>query len=284
MTKGHALAIGLNSVDPNHYSGWSGELLACEADARDMAAIAESRGFDVQRLLTKEATRRSVTKQIEDAAKILKAGDIFMLSYSGHGGQLPDLNDEEPDALDETWCLFDGELVDDEIYAALLKFPEGVRVLMFSDSCHSGTVAKVSIVADFSGSPVGPVGSETRPRFRMMPAEVALRTYRANRQQYDAILKNQQIREARNNLKASVLLVSGCQDNQLSLDGTFNGLFTANLLRVWNEGKFKGNYRKFHKSIVRRMPPTQTPNFFWASRVDRDFEAQPPFTIERGTG
>ena len=279
MKKAIALTIGLNSVDPKHYSGWSGELLACEADARDMAAIAESQGFEVQRLLTKEATRGSVTDQIEIAVKSLHVGGIFMLSYSGHGGQLPDLNDEEPDALDETWCLFDGELIDDEIYTALSKFPENVRVLMFSDSCHSGSVAKVSLVTDSSGSPIGPVASTTAVRFRVMPTEVALRTYRNNRKQYDTILKNRQIRESRNNLKASVLLMSGCQDNQLSLDGTFNGLFTANLLRVWNEGKFKGDYRKFHKAIAGRMPSTQSPNYFWAGRIDNDFEAQQPFTI-----
>ncbi|MFL6526136.1 MAG: caspase family protein, partial [Nitrososphaera sp.] len=31
MPTGVALTIGLNSVDPKHYSGWSGELNACEA-------------------------------------------------------------------------------------------------------------------------------------------------------------------------------------------------------------------------------------------------------------
>ena len=40
MPQGLALTIGLNSVDPAHYGGWSGELTACEADAEDMAEIA----------------------------------------------------------------------------------------------------------------------------------------------------------------------------------------------------------------------------------------------------
>ena len=40
MARGIALTIGLNSVDPKHYAGWSGELNACEADAEDMASIA----------------------------------------------------------------------------------------------------------------------------------------------------------------------------------------------------------------------------------------------------
>jgi hypothetical protein len=38
--------------------------------------------------------------------------------------------------------------------------------------------------------------------------------------------------------KATILLLSGCQDNQLSHDGAFNGLFTSQLLKVWKNGLF----------------------------------------------
>jgi hypothetical protein len=112
-----------------------------------------------------------------------------------------------------------------------------------------------------------------------MPPDVALRTYRANRVFYDKILKNIRLKGVEKAAKASVLLISGCQDNQLSSDGDFNGLFTAQLLRVWKNGVFKGDYRKFHASIVRRMPPDQTPNYFRVGRTDLKFEAQTPFTI-----
>jgi metacaspase-1 len=114
MPTGSALTIGLNSVDPAHYGGWSGKLIACEADAEDMANIAASKGFAVNTILTKEATRERIADEISNAADALGAGDFFMLSYSGHGGQLPDFNEEEVDAQDDTWCLYDGELVDDE--------------------------------------------------------------------------------------------------------------------------------------------------------------------------
>lgn len=114
MTKGLALTIGLNAVDPQHYGDWSGELMACEADAEDMAEIAKSKKFQTTTLLTKNGTREKVAAEIRKAASTLKSGDMFMLSYSGHGGQVPDKNDDEPDAQDETWCLYDGELLDDE--------------------------------------------------------------------------------------------------------------------------------------------------------------------------
>lgn len=277
MPKGMALTIGLNSVDPKHYGGWSGDLNACEADAEDMADISTSTQFKVKTLLTKAATRKNVLAEISKAAKALKAGDIFMLSYSGHGGQLPDMNDDEPDSQDETWCLFDGELVDDELYAAFGKFRPDVRILVFSDSCHSGTVVKMAYyrTAGIAGSSA--TGS-SNVKYRFMPPDIALRTYRDNREFYDAILANGAMTKAQEKVKASVLLISGCQDNQLSSDGDFNGLFTAQLLKVWKNGAFKGDYRKFHRAIVQRMPPDQTPRYFRAGKTNTQFESQKPFT------
>ncbi|BBO18830.1 caspase family protein [Candidatus Brocadia pituitae] len=278
MPKGIALTTGLNAVNPAHYGGWSGELNACEADAKDMAEIAQSKGFDVKTLLTKEATRKNVIDGITKAASALTSGDIFMLSYSGHGGQLPDLNSDEDDAQDETWCLYDGELVDDEIYALLGKFVHGVRILVFSDSCHSGTVTKL-VYYQSAMRATGPKGISSEIRYRFMPMEVAVRTYRDNKKFYDPILKDPKLKESRDAVKASAILISGCQDNQLSADGTFNGLFTANLLQVWNEGKFKKGYRAFRRAIVNRMPPDQTPNYFRVGEINRAFEKQKPFTI-----
>ena len=284
MAKGLALTIGLNAVDPAHYQGWDGQLTACEADAKDMADIAKSKRFGVTTLLTAKATRGAVKKAISSAATTLKSGDIFLMTYSGHGGQLPDLNDEEHDGQDETWCLFDGELVDDEIYAMLSSFRSGVRVLVFSDSCHSGSVIKLAYlstaVEDTPALRTARGFSSDRPsRFRAMPPQVALRTYQANKSFYDPILTDKSLARARDAVKASALLISGCQDNQLSADGTFNGLFTGTLRRVWNGGKFKGDYRRFHKEILTRMPPDQSPNYFLVGTSDPGFEKQTPFAI-----
>jgi hypothetical protein len=275
MPTGLALNIGLNSVDPKHYAGWSGDLNACEADANDMASF---KGFTATKLLTKAATRKRVTSEISKAAGKLKSGDIFLLSYSGHGGQLPDLNADELDVQDETWCLYDGELVDDELYSLLGKFAKGVRILVFSDSCHSGTVTKLAFYRGTLATR-GNNGSAEPPKYRNMPPDAALRTYRQNKAFYDKILKNSAIKDVQATIKASVLLISGCQDNQLSSDGDFNGLFTANMLRVWNDGAFKGNYKAFHKKIGERMPPEQTPNLYRIGSPNLEFDAQKPFTV-----
>jgi hypothetical protein len=273
-----SLHIGLNSVDPKHYGGWVGTLQACEADAEDMAAIATANKFSVKKLLTKQATRKAVLAELARAAKSLKAGDTFWLTYSGHGGQLPDKNgDEIDDRQDETWCLFDGQVPDDELNDAYAQFAKGVRILVLSDSCHSGTVTKMAF---YRGTPKHlPGTTDEEPRYRMMPDPVALKTYRENKTEYDKILSNVKTRDARAAVQASVLLISGCQDNQLSGDGAFNGVFTGNLLAVWANGDFEGSYSRFHRAIVRRMPPDQTPNFFRVGAADKKFEAGPPFSI-----
>lgn len=278
MPSGLALAVGLNSVDPKHYGGWSGELNACEADAEDMASIAKSQGFKVTTLLTKDATRDRIIERIRGASKALKSGDIFMLSYSGHGGQLPDRNEEEADVMDETWCLYDGELVDDEMYSLYGEFAQGVRVLVFSDSCHSGTVTKVAYYQSRMNMRTSNLDVH-ESKYRFMPSDVAQRTYRLNKQFYDKILKRTDLKEAEDKVKASILLISGCQDNQLSLDGNFNGLFTSQVLAVWKDGSFKGTYKRFHKHIIRRMPPDQTPNYYIVGQKDTRFERQRPFTL-----
>ena len=141
MPSGISLHIGLNAVDPKQYSGWSGKLWGCEFDAEDMRAIAKKHGFATRLRLTKSAIRNKILSDLKRAAKKLRRNDIFFLSYSGHGGQVPNTgNDFEPDGFDETWCLYDGELIDDELYAALANFAAGVRIFVLSDSCHSGTV------------------------------------------------------------------------------------------------------------------------------------------------
>jgi hypothetical protein len=278
MAKGIALAVGLNAVDPNLYSGWTGELGACESDANDMAEIVKTKGFVITTLLTKAVTRASLTAEVTKAANTLIAGDIFVMSYSGHGGQLPDLNGDEPDDLDETWCLYDGQLVDDEIYWLLSQFKPQVRIVIFSDSCHSGTVAKMAYYR--ASVSMGALSvSPPEIRYRFMPREVEQRTYRDNKVMYDPILSDPKLKQAQNEVKAHTILISGCQDNQFAADGPFNGLFTGTLLQVWNHGTFKGNYRDFHCSIVNRMPPNQTPNYFVIGQPNRTFEMQTPFSI-----
>ena len=101
--KAMSLHIGLNGVSAAAYSGWHGPLAACEFDAHDMAAIAKSKGMRSTVLLTKKATRAHTLAAMRSAARALKAGDLFFMTYSGHGGQVRDTDGDEADGQDETW-------------------------------------------------------------------------------------------------------------------------------------------------------------------------------------
>ena len=291
--KGLSLHIGLNAVSPAAYGGWSGDLAACEFDAKDMAAIAASRGMKSTVLLPKKGTRATTLAAMRKAAKALRKGDFFFLTYSGHGGQVPDVTGEEADKQDETWCLYDGQLIDDELYFELSRFAAGVRILVFSDSCHSGTVTRNRPPQVDPAAPVR--------RSKMMPISVGLRTYREHQQFYDSLQKNvakaagkasaadpdsvlaqlavsPRLTAIAKDFKASVILISGCQDNQTSMDGEQNGAFTEQLLKVWNHGNYSGNYAKFHAAIRAELPASQTPNLFTLGAAAR-FVRQRPFTV-----
>ncbi|MEJ0100677.1 MAG: caspase family protein [Pseudomonadota bacterium] len=295
VVKGLSLHIGLNGVDPKSYEGWDGPLAACEFDAHDMTSLATARGFKPTTLITAAATRAKVLAALRKAGKSLKSGDFFLLTYSGHGGQVKDVTapgekPEEADGLDETWCLFDGELIDDELYFELSRFAKGVRVLVLSDSCHSGTVTRARIVPPAPGA----------PRPRMMPPDIARRVYEAHQAFYDklqravskaaggrvadpdAALANVAMSARRGSIvkgfNPTVILISGCQDNQTSMDGDHNGAFTEQLLRIWNKGAFKGNYTALHAQVRGAMPSTQSPNLFTLGTAAK-FLAQAPFSI-----
>jgi metacaspase-1 len=274
--KGYSLHIGLNSVNPAHYSGWSGPLKACEADANDMEHIAQSQGYTkITKLLTAQGTRAGVINTLNSYATKLVAGDILFISYSGHGGQIPDYSGEEADNMDETWCLYDGQLTDDELKIQWNKFAKGVRIFVLSDSCHSGTVTRDALVRDSINGKLGTA--------RAMPSEVALKTYRDNKLTYDKIQAAVAASGIQyvmlNDVQPNVRLISGCQDNQLSYDGTFNGLFTSNLLKAWNNGAFVGNYTQFYNKIMTFMPSYQSPNHYVIGNTVNGFGQEKPFAI-----
>lgn len=336
-SKGNALAIGLNAVDPDHYDDWEGQLTGCEPDARDMASIANSEGFAVETLLTSNATREAVLSKLSSLADNLNSGDLLVVSYSGHGGQLPDLNNDEEDHEDETWCLYDGQLLDDELYHAWSKFRDGVRIIVFSDSCHSGTVLRM-INSDYDTPPqariveldrnlatakslkplqregmrsfmksnivfrnqIRELSPDVKPvlrdqevstmevdavfsfsKIRVVPWHILKNTYNNNRQFYDNI-GTAAPKEDPSAVKASLILISACQDNQGAWDVGTNGAFTLMLKQVWDNGGFSGNHVKFHidiRELVMSMYNNQSPNFYLSGTQNDTFVQQRPYTI-----
>lgn len=337
MPNARSIHIGLNYVDPGAYNGWDGELSGCINDATDMQSIADNLGYSSTRLIDSEATSYRVISEIGQAADELESGDILFLSYSGHGGQVDDVNGEEDDILDETWCLWDRQLVDDELYCLWSRFNPGVRVVVLSDSCHSGTVLRMlKTVEDMTQkmnrtreipSPEQKATLESLSRaIGIEPKELSKATARSKRGSTRALSKsrsrgpaiaapppsnlfgvpkripadvqdlvNRSYRDVyasaqylagpaeRANVSATVILISGCQDDQLSMDGSGNGLFTEKLKAAWNDGAFSGNYEDFCNTIRASMPAKQQPNYYVVGASNPTFEGQSPFEIGDGT-
>lgn len=299
MPYGKSIHIGLNFVDPDAYGGWDGQLNGCVNDANGLQAVADSLGYESTLITDQDGTSYRVLQELSDAAEELSGGDILWISYSGHGGQVDDANSDEADAKDETWVLYDREVVDDELYAMWSQFEAGVRILVTSDSCHSGTVARMMIAEELQRARAqvgarkarGEADQEIPEAFapsqeyraKALPLDVQAEVNERDRAMYNTVqwLAGPSHRQV---IRASVLLISGCQDNQLSYDGNFYGQFTGTLLSVWDNGSFQGDYEQFHTAIVNQMPPDQTPNYFTTGVQNRGFEGQRPFTIAPPSG
>jgi len=285
MAKGISIHVGLNKIDARHY-GNSGDLPYCVNDAKEMRRLAIGEGYAVQDfLINKNATAANVSNALTKASADLYAGDKLLFTYSGHGSFFPDMNADEADGYDETWVLYDRMFIDDELYFAWSKFRKGVRILLISDSCHSGTVAKPLIMSS--------CGHQfTSNRKLCLPDKKALveilkaeadMLYKKHQAQYDPHLKFIPSPKALT-IQASVILLAASQDNQLSRACSRSGvklsLFTDELMAVYL--KQQGlNYRQLIDAIKQRIPAAyaQTPNYFETGILNKRFTEQRSFAI-----
>ena len=102
-------------------------------------SVLDGLSFQVTLRQDQQATRAAMLDGLNAAANELSSGDFFVFLYSGHGGQRPDTSGDDEDRLDEVYLPFDREILDDELGVIWPKFKSGVRVVVLTDSCHSGT-------------------------------------------------------------------------------------------------------------------------------------------------
>lgn len=269
--KKYALHLGLNVVDPDHYDGWDGKLDACVNDSEFYKGLSTKSEFDkIIVLQNADATSDEVIKHLTSFAGDLEGGDLFFFTYSGHGSQVRDINnDEAEDEFDETWCLFNRQLVDDELFEAFKAFNRGVKIFMVSDSCHSGSV------------------SRAQPAFkvRKAPANISQRTILKNKAIYMPILTRSGV--TRDAMGARVLQFSGCQDEQLSYEFGENGLFTTVFKKTLEDAE-NLSYASFFKVVAAEVPKIlegattpdvliQNPNMFSYGNSEFEFSGEETF-------
>lgn len=285
---GYSLHLGLNVVDPSQYIPAPAPLAGCINDARSMTDLAASQGFNTRTLLDAEATSWALLGALGDLARKATAGDIALITFAGHGGRVTDQNGDEDDSTDETWCLYDRQVLDDELYRMWAQFSPGVRILVVSDSCHSGTVARAvlaiaareALVRNPLGQELWPVDVTVAPlRPRALPPSMAAADSERRRDLYRSVQELAGNTRS-TDIAAQLILLAGCQDSQVASDGDTNGLFTEALLRTWSNGSFSGDYRAFHSRIQMQMPPDQVPNYYTLGNASAQYQAQKPFTVD----
>lgn len=94
------------------------------------------------------ATRAGILAALDRLVRETGPNDTVYVHYSGHGSQVEDLNgDEADDHLDETLVPQDGrsgnipDITDDELDAIFAKM-RAKKALIVLDSCHSGTATR----------------------------------------------------------------------------------------------------------------------------------------------
>ncbi|MBX3012191.1 MAG: caspase family protein [Caldilineaceae bacterium] len=241
-----ALLVGLCQVSPAAYGGWDGVngCEGCELDVENVEKILTPLGYTIQRLTTAAATKAAILTALEEAAEVLLSGDRLVFYYAGHGGQQPDPDKDEDDGHDETLLAYDGEITDDELNTIWLKFQRGVRILMLSDSCNSGTNYR-GIRSVFTPTPIQPLSANTR-----------------------AIML------------AELIHMGGCRDGFTSSGYKEGGAFTIALTNAWNGGAFVGTYRNLYDAIVATVDSGQAPQYNEYGMVSDSFRNERAFVGE----
>lgn len=204
-----ACLVGIN------YTGTTNELRGCVNDVyiiRDLLVSQYKYKLeDIKVLTDQHATRENILREFTSLVQQAKSGDSICFTFSGHGYYFKDRNNEEADGQDELIVSVDHyAIVDDEFKLILdTHLKPGVNMFTLFDSCHSGTVLDLKYSFDNNTTTV--------------------------------------INESYKETKGNVVLLSGCRDNQVSMDGyinnSFNGVLSSAFVYIlrnnpsmtWNE-------------------------------------------------
>jgi hypothetical protein len=140
MSRAVSIHIGVNAPQ-GRMSGQP--LRRSEGFAWGMASLAAQAGYESMLVLRgAEATRRAVHDALTAAAGTMTHGDVLLVSFTGHGCLEADINRDERQPYDATWCLYDGEILDDRLAGYWRLFESGVRIIIVADGCHTGDCAR----------------------------------------------------------------------------------------------------------------------------------------------
>ncbi len=251
----HALCIGIDAYTRKPLGG-------CVADMQAWARAMQARGAVVRALPDGDATKQAIVQAWREVADLTRPGDTFVVQFAGHGTQVPDQGIGNPGGGDETydsaWVPIDGEdgelLVDDEIGALIDAVPQGVRVVLFTDCCHSGTSTRARALVASPG---------TKVRFLpLLDDGVVIEKYLRKRAAWAQRLAPRAGR-TRNALGREIHFAA-CQDHQLASERDGHGDFTRAAMQVFDGlGSATPTCQAFHDAVKRQFVGRgdQQPNF-----------------------
>ncbi|HEX6042475.1 caspase family protein [Longimicrobium sp.] len=197
-----------------------------------MAVLANQAGYASMTVLRNQtATRQAVQNALTEAAELLGTGDSLLVTFSGHGTQEHDVNQDERGGVDEGWCLADGVLLDDELAGYWTRFSSGVRIVVVSESCHSGGIDR---------------DDEDDPSRPQHTPHTAPPVYRGEEPVMDySRTCTGAPRSNSRDIRADVLLLTACRKEEEAVEGIFSGV----LLDLWADGTFQGNYCELYQRL-----------------------------------
>ncbi|NOT36423.1 MAG: caspase family protein [Saprospiraceae bacterium] len=250
MKKVLLLQIALNYVNPKNYSGWEGKLEGCLHDASKMfdmlISLQKIEIVDFCELTNEQATVANFTDLLKRFLTLTSA-EKLIITYSGHGGQVKDRNKDETDGLDETFCLYDGQVIDDDIYKMINAYGSiNKEVILFVDSCHSGTISRAERLGFLTLTQV-----DKDLNKKICPRDISLLS------RSHSIFKKSRISQKDN--KIPLICFSACQEYQYSYDTPNGGLFTKALCEVIKpELKYEPLLLKVIPKIIKLQKPRIT--------------------------
>jgi hypothetical protein len=256
-----ALCIGINN-----YPGTHMDLQGCVNDAHDWAAVLQARDFVVSMLVDAQATKAAMVQAMTDLIGRAVSGDSLVITFSGHGTYQPDTDGDEVDGLDEALCPYDiqtnrAALIDDEIRTIFGTRKAGVRLVLISDSCHSGTVTRAA--------PAEPDADAPRPRFMPMgnwlPEDQLPRNRSGRVAATIAAVSSTSPFLGAYSKQQGDLLLAGCKEgpNNYSYDariaGRYNGAFTYYALKTLKVLPAGATYADWHRAVCDYLPSASYP-------------------------
>lgn len=248
-----ALCVGIDAYPaPEH------QLAGCVNDARNWSRTLAALGFETRLLVNLDANRATLDRELDRLVDECRAGDVIVFQYAGHGTQVPDLNGDEDEGIDEALCPVDfasGALyIDDDIAGLFARIPDGVNMTCFMDCCHSGTNSRFAVGLS-PGEMAMPPG--TRARFVRMTPEIAEAHQRFRRQSRGATRAissggPQGMRDVK---------FSACLDHQVALESGGNGDFTRRATKVLAAGVEGMSNEEFLRRVLAEFgsAPRQAP-------------------------